>query len=408
MEQGREYIRRAVELDNQNKYEEAIQNYKEGISYLMKAIVYEKNPYVVSNMNARIESYLKRAEDLKKVVDEKKKEPKKKAEGGKDDEDKKLQDALAQAIVTEKPNIKWEDVAGLEVAKEELMGAVILPSLHPEFFEGKRQPWRGILLYGPPGTGKSYLAKAVASQADSTFMSVSSSDLVSKWQGESARLVKQMFNMARDRKPTVIFVDEIDSLCGSRDGGSGSSGQRQVLNEFLVQMDGVGKDQTGVLVLGATNVPWELDAAIRRRFQKRIYIPLPDEVARRTMFKIHFGKEGHTLNEDDFAYLASRTEGFSGSDISGLVKQALMVPVKRIQKANYFYMDQNRMFHPCDANTAGAIKISLFDLPKGSVSVPVFTRDDIEELLKRAVKAASEAELKRYVQWTKEFGEDGV
>lgn len=200
--------------------------------------------------------------------------------------------------------------------------------------------------------------------------------------------------MARDRKPTVIFVDEIDSLCGSRDvclgqlnqrqGGSGSSGQRQVLNEFLVQMDGVGKDQTGVLVLGATNVvcesvkndrqPWELDAAIRRRFQKRIYIPLPDEVARRTMFKIHFGKEGHTLNEDDFAYLASRTEGFSGSDISGLVKQALMVPVKRIQKANYFYMDQNRMFHPCDANTAGAIKISLFDLPKGSVSVPVFTR----------------------------------
>ena len=118
---------------------------------------------------------------------EKKKEPKKKAEGGKDDEDKKLQDALAQAIVTEKPNIKWEDVAGLEVAKEELMGAVILPSIHPEFFEGKRKPWRGILLYGPHGTGKSYLSKAVASQADSTFMSVSSSDLVSKWQGESAR-----------------------------------------------------------------------------------------------------------------------------------------------------------------------------------------------------------------------------
>ena len=193
-------------------------------------------------------------------------------------------------------------------------------------------------------------------------------------------------------------------------------------------MDGVGKDQTGVLVLGATNVvceggesdqqPWELDAAIRRRFQKRIYIPLPDEEARRAMFKIHFGKEGHTLNEDDYAYLASRTDGFSGSDISGMVKQALMIPVKRIQKASYFYMDKDRMFHPCDATTAGAIKVSLFDLPKGSVAVPVFTRvrmiqiyylqDDIEELLKRAVKAASESELKRYVDWTKEFGEDGV
>ena len=112
----------------------------------------------------------------------------KKPDGGdKDDESKKLQDQISQAIVTEKPNIKWEDVAGLEVAKEELMGAVILPTIHPEFFGGKRQPWRGILLYGPPGTGKSYIAKAVASQADSTFMSVSSSDLVSKWQGESAR-----------------------------------------------------------------------------------------------------------------------------------------------------------------------------------------------------------------------------
>ena len=101
-----------------------------------------------------------------------------------------MEDQIAQAIVTEKPNIKWEDVAGLEVAKEELMGAVILPSIHPEFFEGKRQPWRGILLYGPPGTGKSYIAKAVASQADSTFMSVSSSDLMSKYVGESPRYVE--------------------------------------------------------------------------------------------------------------------------------------------------------------------------------------------------------------------------
>lgn len=118
---------------------------------------------------------------------EKKEEKKEKDDGDKDDESKKLESQLSQAIVTEKPNIKWDDVAGLAVAKEELKGSVILPMLHPEFFEGKRQPWKGILMYGPPGTGKSYLAKAVASQADCTFMSVSSSDLVSKWQGESAR-----------------------------------------------------------------------------------------------------------------------------------------------------------------------------------------------------------------------------
>lgn len=118
---------------------------------------------------------------------ESKKPAKPSQEGSDDDEGSKLQSQLASVIVTSKPNIKWEDVAGLEVAKEELMTAVILPATQPQLFCGKRAPWKGILLYGPPGTGKSYLAKAVASQADSTFMSVSSADLVSKWQGETAR-----------------------------------------------------------------------------------------------------------------------------------------------------------------------------------------------------------------------------
>ena len=157
-------------------------------------------------------------------------------------------------IVDEKPNVKWEDVAGLDAAKEELRSAAILPVVHPEIFVGKRQPWSGILLFGPPGTGKSYLAKAVASQCSGTFLSVSSSDLVSKWQGESARLVKELFVLARERRPSIIFIDEIDSLCASRDENNQSPGQRQVLTEMLVQMDGVGKNQQGILVLGATNV----------------------------------------------------------------------------------------------------------------------------------------------------------
>ena len=159
----------------------------------------EKNQYVLKNTQEKIREYLQRAEYLKKTLNgrsffsslrlEQSQVKKEKVHDGndKDDESKKLEAQLAQAIVTEKPNIKWEDVAGLELAKEELKGTVILPMLHPEFFEGKRQPWKGILMYGPPGTGKSYLAKAVASQADCTFMSVSSSDLVSKWQGEGAR-----------------------------------------------------------------------------------------------------------------------------------------------------------------------------------------------------------------------------
>ena len=128
-----------------------------------------------------------------------------------------------------------------------------------------------------PLQGKSYLAKAVATESDATFFAVSSADLISKWQGESERLVRNLFEMAResDGGRAIIFIDEVDSLCGSRSEGESDSARR-VKTEFLVQMDGVGKGKSDVLVLGATNVPWELDAAIRRRFEKRVYIPLPE------------------------------------------------------------------------------------------------------------------------------------
>lgn len=190
--------------------------------------------------------------------------------------------------MSEKPNIKWDDVAGLEGAKASLKEAVILPIKFPHLFTGKRTPWKGILLYGPPGTGKSYLAKAVATEAKSTFFSVSSSDLVSRWQGDSERyvlplymwtkhkhaenlitscphrLVKNLFELARESKPAIIFIDEIDSLAGSRN-DTETEGSRRIKTEFLVQMNGVGHDDTGVLVLGATNIPWQLDNAIKRR-----------------------------------------------------------------------------------------------------------------------------------------------
>jgi vacuolar protein-sorting-associated protein 4 len=193
------------------------------------------------------------------------------------------------AILSEKPNVRWDDVAGLDGAKEALKEAVILPIKFPHLFTGKRVPWRGILLYGPPGTGKSFLAKAVATEADSTFFSVSSSDLVSKWMGESERLVKnsflgnslslqhvtqpflvifrlvkQLFKMARENKPAIIFIDEVDSLCGTRGEGE-SEASRRIKTEFLVQMNGVGNETDGILVLGASNIPWQLDSAIRRR-----------------------------------------------------------------------------------------------------------------------------------------------
>ncbi len=186
--------------------------------------------------------------------------------------------------------------------------------------QGKRTPWKGILLYGPPGTGKSYLAKAVATEASqSTFFSVSSADLMSKWQGESEKMVKSLFERAREEKPSIIFIDEVDSLVSSRSDGENEATKR-VKTEFLVQMQGelthssqsylfstyfklcsgVGNQSEGVLVLGATNIPWALDSAMRRRFEKRIYIGLPEAAARASMFRLHMGDTKSTLTEQDY------------------------------------------------------------------------------------------------------------
>lgn len=180
------------------------------------------------------------------------------------------------------------------------------------------------------------MAKAVATEANnSTFFSVSSSDLVSKWLGESEKLVRNLFELARQHKPSIIFIDEVDSLCGSRSENESESARR-IKTEFLVQMQGVGNDTEGILVLGATNIPWVLDSAIRRRFEKRIYIPLPEENARMIMFKIHLGNTAHVLTEENLRQLANQTEGYSGADISIIVRDALMQPVRKVQTATHF------------------------------------------------------------------------
>lgn len=248
-----------------------------------------------------------------------------------------LKESLRDSIVTEKPNVRWEDVAGLESAKEELHEAVIFPIRFPHMYQGKRKARRGILLYGPPGTGKSYLAKAVATECDSTLFSISSSDVTSKWIGESEGLVRNLFKLARENRPSIIFIDEIDALAGRRDANN-TSGENtaRMKTEFLVQMDGVGNDNEGVLVLAATNLPWTLDPAVRRRFQKRIHIPLPDKAARKQLFHIDARDMTTNMQDSDFEELAKRTEGFSGSDIAIVVDDVRNVPIKKVRATTHF------------------------------------------------------------------------
>lgn len=326
----------------------------------------------------------------------------------------RLRGALGNAVITEKPNVKWSDVAGLDGAKAALQEAVILPVKFPQFFTGKRKAWSGFLLYGPPGTGKSYLAKAVATEADSTFYAVSSSDLVSKWMGESEKLVSQLFQMARENAPSIIFIDEVDSLCSQRGEGE-SEAARRIKTEFLVQMQGVNTSDNKVLVLAATNMPYNLDQAMRRRFDKRIYIPLPDVAARAHMFKVHLGDTPHSLGKADFEELAKRTEGFTGSDIAVMVKDVLFEPIRKTQDATYFRKVTNEkgeeVYEPCSPGSPEGFPATLESLASEGLSEKIYppriNRVDFERVLVRARPTVSKKDLEIHERFTKEFGEEG-
>ncbi|XP_031627015.1 vacuolar protein sorting-associated protein 4B [Contarinia nasturtii] len=427
-------VTKATEEDKNKNYAEALRLYEHGVEYFLHAIKYEaQGDKAKDSIRAKCLQYLDRAEKLKEYLKKGKKKPvkdgdtgaskdeKKSGDEGSDSDDpekKKMQNKLEGAIVMEKPNIKWSDVAGLEGAKEALKEAVILPIKFPHLFTGKRIPWKGILLFGPPGTGKSYLAKAVATEANnSTFFSVSSSDLVSKWLGESEKLVKNLFELARQHKPSIIFIDEVDSLCSSRSDNESESARR-IKTEFLVQMQGVGNDMDGILVLGATNIPWVLDSAIRRRFEKRIFIPLPEEHARLTMFKIHLGSTSHVLSEENLKELAKNTEGYSGADISIVVRDALMQPVRKVQTATHFKtvrgpspLDKNTIVDdlvtPCSPGDPGAFEMTWMDVPGEKLFEPPVTMSDMFKSLSSTKPTVNDEDLKKLQKFTDDFGQEG-
>jgi SpoVK/Ycf46/Vps4 family AAA+-type ATPase len=226
-------------------------------------------------------------------------------------------------IVVKGDEVHWDDVAGLDVAKNALKEAVVYPFLRPDLFMGLREPARGMLLFGPPGTGKTMLARAVATESRSTFFSISASSLTSKYLGESEKLVRALFSLAKALAPSIIFVDEIDSLLSARSGAEHEA-TRRIKTEFLIQWSDLaraaaGREQTDkekergdasrVLVLAATNLPWMIDEAARRRFVRRQYIPLPEDRVRASQLRTLLGHQKHELSERDIERLTFLTDG---------------------------------------------------------------------------------------------------
>ncbi|KAH9133102.1 hypothetical protein AeRB84_020742 [Aphanomyces euteiches] len=249
-----------------------------------------------------------------------------------DSELRPLAETITREIFQKNPNVHWDNVVGLTDAKRLLKEAVVMPSKYPQLFKGLLSPWCGILLYGPPGNGKTMLAKAVATECKTTFFNISGSSIVSKYRGDSEKLVRMLFDLARYHAPSTIFLDEIDSIMGQR-GDNGGGGQeheasRRMKTELLIQMDGLAKTNEVVFVLAASNLPWELDSAMLRRLEKRVLVGLPSTEARLKMFAELLAP--YISSDLDLTECVAKTDGYSGADIKLVAKEACMAPVRRL------------------------------------------------------------------------------
>ncbi|XP_065445255.1 spastin isoform X1 [Chrysemys picta bellii] len=296
--------------------------------------------------------------------------------------DSNLANLILNEIVDNGPAVKFDDIAGQELAKQALQEIVILPSLRPELFTGLRAPPRGLLLFGPPGNGKTMLAKAVAAESNATFFNISAASLTSKYVGEGEKLVRALFAVARELQPSIIFIDEVDSLlCERREGEHDAS--RRLKTEFLIEFDGVqssGEDR--ILVMGATNRPQELDDAVLRRFTKRVYVSLPNEETRLILLKNLLSKQGSPLTQKELAQLARMTDGYSGSDLTALAKDAALGPIRELKPEQVKNMSASEMRN---------IRLS-----------------DFTESLKKIKRSLSPQTLDAYIRWNKDFGDTTV
>ncbi|KAH3672520.1 hypothetical protein WICMUC_004205 [Wickerhamomyces mucosus] len=293
-------------------------------------------------------------------------------------------------IVVRGDEVHWDDIAGLETAKNSLKETVVYPFLRPDLFSGLREPARGMLLFGPPGTGKTMLARAVATESKSTFFSISASSLTSKYLGESEKLVRALFLLARKLSPSIIFVDEIDSILSSRSENGENESSRRIKNEFLIQWSNLthaaagndhGEDLQRVLVLAATNLPWSIDEAARRRFVRRQYIPLPEDETRSSHVQKLMKFQNHSMTDEELSKLVELTDGYSGSDITALAKDAAMGPLRSLGDKLLF--TEKSDIRPIELQ-------------------------DFEKSLKYIRPSVSKENLKEFDDWAAKFGSSGV
>ena len=319
------------------------------------------NKYNNNNQQSAISKVLMSNPNLPQLDESKQAELEEKLKGF----DEKMIEFIQSEILSSSPDVQWDDIAGLEFAKKTIKEIIIWPMLKPEFFSGIRSPPKGLL----------------ASQSKSMFFNISASSLMSKWIGESEKLVRTLFALASFYQPSVVFIDEIDSLLTSRSENENEA-SRRIKTEFLVQLDGAGTNiNDRILIIGATNRPQEIDDAFVRRLSKRLYIPLPNKVSRKQLIMRVLEKERknnnkYEINENDIDDIVNRTKGYSGSDLINVCKEAAMMPIRSIEDITNCQLEHLRGVN----------------------------KQDFDEALTTVKPSINEKSIEQYMEWNKNFG----
>ncbi|RDX87169.1 Msp1, partial [Mucuna pruriens] len=295
--------------------------------------------------------------------------------------------------------VTFDDIGALENVKDTLKELVMLPLQRPELF-GRGQlakPCKGILLFGPPGTGKTMLAKAVATEAGANFINISMSSITSKWFGEGEKYVKAVFSLASKIAPSVIFVDEVDSMLGRRENPGEHEAMRKMKNEFMVNWDGLRtKDKERILVLAATNRPFDLDEAVIRRLPRRLMVNLPEAQNRGKIVRVILAKED-LAPDVDFEAIANMTDGYSGSDLKNLCVTAAHCPIREIlekeKKERSLALDENQPLPGlCSSTDIRPLKMKDFTFAHEQVCASV---------------SSESTSMNELLQWNDLYGEGG-